>query len=128
MLFGECGHIASTGVDVTFSREMDSRGEIAGDSPTGMAWASAASGNGLRCISHSIVASSATLFRWRLWLLGYALGWIVKERFLRNTLALPALVCELLHTGDGPIEPFELENPTDDDVVTIDEHRAHAPR
>src|SRR5262249_31577943 len=53
---------------------------------------------------------------------------IVEESLFRHALAFPALTGELLDPRPRSVEPFELEDPTDHDVIAVHEDRRHALR
>src|SRR5215472_18254717 len=57
-----------------------------------------------------------------------ALCRVIEKLLLGNALALPALVCQFLHSSRASIEPLELEDPADYCQRPVDEHRANARR
>src|SRR5450631_3726114 len=53
---------------------------------------------------------------------------IVEKLLFDDAIVLPALIRQLVEPDPLAIKEFELENPSNDDVVAIDEHRTHAFR
>jgi hypothetical protein len=52
-------------------------------------------------------------------LLRYPLRGIVEKRLLSNAFAVPALVSKFFHMCGCSILPFKMENPPDDNEITI---------
>src|SRR5437667_295945 len=65
--------------------------------------------------------------------LGRPLRRIIEECFLGDAVTVPALVRKLFHMGVGAVQPNEIKNPSDDDVVAAhetgtDTRRLHGSR
>ena len=54
--------------------------------------------------------------------------WIVEELLFRHALAFPSLTGKLFHASRCSVEPRELEDPADNDVIAIQETRAYTFR
>ncbi len=57
---------------------------------------------------------------------GQSLCRIVEELLFRDALTVPTLVRQLFHVGECSIEPLELEDPTNDYVISAHEDRTNA--
>jgi hypothetical protein len=50
--------------------------------------------------------------------------WIVEKFLFDDAISLPALVGQLIQSSPGAVVELELEDPSNNNVVPVNEHRA----